>query len=77
MARPLSGISRLVDIVGNNKEDILEYVKVRRSDVYDKLAPLLDRDDLFFIAALAYAAGRTSVVAELEGKTIKEVEESR
>lgn len=62
-----------VDYVGNNKPHILEWAKARRPDVARDLQTLLNREDLMFIAAIAYAAGRTSVVAELEKTTIAEV----
>lgn len=57
--------------VGQNVEDIIAYAKVRRPDVLNHLPGLLDNQGIMFVAAIAYAAGRASVVAEVNETTIE------
>ncbi len=70
-----------VDIIGCNHQHIREYVSVRRPDVLGPVERILDaalggdrsKDGIVALMALTYSAGRASVVAEMEGRTIAAV----
>jgi len=62
-----------IDLVGNNISDIREWISKRRPDIAQDFERLLLRKDIVLLMSVAYAAGRSSVVAEVEKKTITEV----
>jgi hypothetical protein len=74
-------IRNRVDLVGDNNKHIREYVSERRPDVADSVHGVLDynlggdptKDGVIALMAIAYAAGRASVIAEVEGATIADV----
>jgi hypothetical protein len=76
-------IADRVDIIGHNVEHIREYVATRRPECLGSLDQIIEatksplrsqKDDaLLFLLAIGYSAGRASVVAEVEGRTIKDV----
>ncbi len=66
-----------VDLIGNNVEDILEWAKIRRPDVVDHLHHLKNNQASLLLLSIGYAAGRTSVIAEIEDTTITEIEHGR
>lgn len=61
-----------VNPVGNNKKDVLEWVRVRRPDTAANIEKLWDQDGPALLMAIAYQAGRASVIAEIDGTTITE-----
>lgn len=63
-----------IDLVGKNLPDILEWCKVRRPDLVPHMQVIQKLEAYVLLLAVAYAAGRSSVIAELEGTTITEVE---
>ncbi len=67
-------IRHLVDRIGNNVPHITEWVRVRRPDVVEYVDTVMGHEDVMLLMATAYAAGRASVIAEVEGTTVTEVE---
>ena len=65
-------VATRIDPVGHNLIDILEYCAVRRPDVVTQIERLAQQDALMFLLAIGYAAGRASVVAELDGIEVRE-----
>lgn len=66
-----------VDLIGNNIADILEWCRAKRPDCLAHVERLKDEDAFMLLMAIAYQAGRASVIAEVEKTTITEVCESR
>ena len=62
-----------VDPVGHNIVHILEWARVRRPDLVNILERAQNDDALMSLLAIGYAAGRTSVVAELEKVSITQL----
>lgn len=65
-----------VDPIGCNHAHIMEWVRERRPDLVAQLPAFIENDATMLLMAVAYSAGRVSVVAELEGRTVAEVARS-
>lgn len=66
-----------VDCVGHNFDDIMEWARVRRPDVVHHINQLRSNDAIILLMAIAYSAGRSSVIAEVEQTTITQLEIER
>ena len=61
-----------VDPIGNNHEHIQEWTRARRPDLTKVIERAVNDIDRMVFMAIAYAAGRASVVAELDHITVTE-----
>ncbi len=84
LAAQPTAIRNRVDLIGCNHKHIREYVSQRRPDVAGSVDGILDaalggfggdktKEGIMALMALAYSAGRASVIAEVEGITITDV----
>ncbi len=63
-----------IDRIGDNAPHILEYARVKRPEIASMVDRLQENPAIGLLVAVAYAAGRASIIAEVEGTTITEVE---